>query len=480
MPTVLVIDVGSSSIRAILFDSDLQYTILSQRAHQFTTDKDGTAVADAEHLRTHVEECLDTASSHQFDAVGMTTFAGNLVGVNDDRQAVTAIYTYADTRNAPDVAALREHLDVSTIHQRTGCIIHTAYHPARFHWLQRTNPELMAQVTQWIDFGTYCYMKWFGEVRASYSVSSWSGMLNRESLTWDEFWLNELEIPHEKLPLLADFDEAMTGLRQPYADRWRDVPFFLPVGDGAAANIGAGAYQRDKLALTVGTTAALRRVTDEKLPAVPDGLWSYRVDKTHHLVGGATSEGGNVYEWATNTLKLPDDAENQLQQRETDSHGLTFIPLLAGERSPGYNPYASGVLIGLHRGSTPLDILQAGLEGLAIRLSIIARALINQDVTIIAGGNAITSSPALAQMIASAFDYPLRIPDVAETTARGVATLVQSALEGKPWSAYPEVSGTIVEPQAQAVRKLDAARQRQLDLYQLMVEIWKKNASDTF
>lgn len=480
MPTILVIDVGSSSVRAILFDSDLQYTILSQHAHQFTIGKDGTAVADAEHLRALVEDCLVTASSHQFDAVGMTTFAGNLVGVNDDGQAITPIYTYADTRNAPDVATLSDRLDVTSIHQRTGCIIHTAYLPSRFHWLQRTNPELFEQVAQWMDFGTYCYMKWFGEVRASYSVSSWSGMLNRASLTWDAEWLDEVEIPRDKLPPLADFDEAMTGLHQPYADRWRDVPFFLAVGDGAAANIGVSAYHRDKLALTVGTTAALRRVTDEELPPVPDGLWSYRVDKTHHLVGGATSEGGNVYEWAANTLKLPDDAQSQLQGREVDGHGLTFMPLLAGERSPGYNPYASGVMVGLHRGSTPLDILQAGLEGLAIRLSLIAQALINQDVTIIAGGNAINSSPALAQMIANAFDYPLTIPDVAETTARGVAILVQSALEGKPWSAYPEVSGTTVEPQAQAVRKLYAARQRQLDLYQSMVEIWKKNASDTY
>jgi gluconokinase len=479
MPTILVVDVGSSSIRAVLFDNDLQDTILAQREHRFATDKDGTSVADADHLRNLVEECLDAAFSEGFDAVGITTFAGNVVGVDREGRAITPIYTYADTRSAPDVVHLRERLDVQEIHQRTGCIIHTAYHPARFHWLQRVQPQLMEQVTYWIDFGAYCYKQWFGEVRVSYSLASWSGMLNRQSLSWDQAWLDELSLPREKLPPLADFDAAMTGLRESYAKRWRDVPFFLAIGDGASANIGVGAYQRDKLALTVGTTAALRHVTDKKLPPVPDGLWSYRVDKNHHLVGGATSEGGSVYEWAEDTLKIPPDVEEQLQQRQTNEHGLTFIPLLTGERSPGYNPYANGVLAGLRRSTTPLDILQAGLEGLAIRLSMIARALIKEDVTIIAGGNAIKSSPALAQMIANAFDYPLTIPDVSETTARGVAILVQSTLEGKPWSAYPEVSGKVVEPEAEAVRKLDAARQRQLELYESMVEIWQKNASDT-
>lgn len=479
MPTILVIDVGSSSVRAVLFDSDLQSTLVKQQAHEFTTDSDGTATADPEHLRKLVEECLDTASAHRFDAVGLTTFAGNLLGVDNGGKAITPIYTYADTRNAHDVTVLREQMDTSAIHQRTGCIIHTAYHPARFRWLQRTQPDLVERVTQWIDFGTYCYRQWFGEARASYSVSSWSGMLNRESLTWDDNWLAELGINPEKLPPLADFDQTMSGLLEPYGKRWRDVPYFLAIGDGAAANIGVGAYQKDKLALTVGTTAALRHVTDEKMPTVPDGLWSYRVDKKHHLVGGATSEGGNLYEWAARTLKLPENVEEQLQQREADSHDLTFLPLIAGERSPGYNPYADGVIVGLNRGTTPLDILQAGLEGLAIRLSIIAHKLIDQDVTIIAGGNAIKESQALAQMIANALDCPLTIPNVPETTARGVAILMQSALEGKPWSAYPEVSGPVVEPKPQAVRKIDAARQRQLELYQSMVEIWKKNASDT-
>src|SRR5262249_47742683 len=151
----------------------------------------------------------------------------------------------------------------------------------------------------------------------------------------------------------------------------------LPVGDGAAANIGCGCADESHIALTVGTTAALRLVSGDILPTVPPGMWGYRVDGTHHLMGGATSEGGNIFSWARDTLRLDegDDLDSTLMSRSPDAHSLTFLPLLAGERSPGWAAGATGSIVGLRLSTTPVDILQAALEGVALRLSLILEQL---------------------------------------------------------------------------------------------------------
>jgi len=99
------------------------------------------------------------------------------------------------------------------------------------------------------------------------------------------------------------------------------------------------------------------------------------VDARRHLIGGATNEGGSTIAWVRETFQVPEDAEAQLVTRPADSHGLTFLPFLTGERSPGYRAEASGTLHGLRAATTPLDVLQAAMEGVALRLAAIAENL---------------------------------------------------------------------------------------------------------
>jgi gluconokinase len=270
---------------------------------------------------------------------------------------------------------------------------------------------------------------------------------------------------------LTDFDQYMSGLAPDYASRWPQLagcPFFLAVGDGAAANVGIGALDASTMALTIGTTGAVRRIVTNNLPDIPSGLWSYRVDAKHHLVGGATSEGGNIYQWVTDHIRLEDNAESTLLGRPTDEHGLTFIPLLAGERAPGWATNATGALIGLRMGTTGIDILQAALEGVAIRLRIIADQLTQDDKpTIIASGGALLASPAFTKILANAFGREIHLADIPESTARGVALLVLSKLDGQ---AYPTPPYLIVEPSPDAAAKMIHAQERQIIWYDRIVK----------
>jgi gluconokinase len=471
MMNVLVIDVGSSSARALLFDQQtLEVLSAASRKYSFTTTPPGAAEVDARTLQGLVEDCLDEVLAHaaaqSVGVVGMDTFVGNVVGVNAKGQPVTPLYTYADTRSAPQVETLRSQIDVEETHQRTGCLPHTAYLPARLLWLRQQGHR---SGVRWLDFGNYLYEAWFGrEVPCSYSVASWNGLLNREKLAWDEEWRRLLDLPREALPDLADLDTLQTGLADAYAERWpvlRQVPFCLAIGDGAGANVGSGAVDASRIALTVGTTAAIRKVTAEAFPAVPPGLWCYRMDARHQLIGGATVEGGNIFQWVRQVVALPPEAESELPKRAPDAHGLTFLPLLAGERSPGWNARATGTVTGLRLSTTPLDVLQAALEGVALRLSLVLDQLTDGDEALAGAGGALTASPAWAQIMANAFGRPLEVLAEPEVTARGVAILALHALGASALDAYPPAIADTFQPQPDHVRALRAAREKQTWLY---------------
>ena len=162
--------------------------------------------------------------------------------------------------------------------------------------------------------------------------------------------------------------------------RWpvlKDVPWYPAIGDGAAANLGSGCGDPSRVALTIGTSGAMRVVLSHELAVVPEGLWLYRVDKRRSLLGGATTEGGNLFAWLRETLQLPSLAETEkaLGNMAPITHGMTMLPFLAGERAPGWRDNALAVLVGFTLNSRPLDILRSGLESVAYRFALIYRLI---------------------------------------------------------------------------------------------------------
>jgi gluconokinase len=478
----LTLDIGSSSVRAILFDDHanvIEGATIAQK-YNFDTTPDGGVTVEAEFLRGLVEQCVDEILQHpaarDIRAVGMDTFVGNMLGVDANGKPITPIYTYADTRSSEDVALLARQIDVDENLQRTGCPLHTAYHPARLHWLRRTQPETFEAVKHWVDFGSYLYATWFGQGTCSYSVASWSGLLNRQALTWDDEWLTRLGLDVARFPPLGDFGDSQSGLSPAYASRWsrlQNSPFYLALGDGAAANVGIGATHPNRLAITVGTTAALRVIIPSSdVPPVPKGLWTYRLDKNHHLMGGATTEGGNSFQWLQSLFPSLDFEREQaaIGQRPADSHGLTGLPLLAGERSPGWNSTATGTIHGLRLSSTPTDIVQATLEGVALRIALIAGQLPGLPDTIYVGGGAASASHLWVQMICNALNRPVHLVQVAEATAQGVALMLASAVDGAALDAYTPAIAFSFSPDPNNAARMQTARARQQDLYQRLYD----------
>jgi len=207
------------------------------------------------------------------------------------------------------------------------------------------------------------------------------------------------------------------------------------------------------------------------LHVLPSGLWRYRVDRGRAIVGGATSEGGNVYAWCRQVLRLgPDDeVEAALAALPPDGHGLTVLPHLAGERSPGWRGGRRGAISGLRLDTTSVDIVRAALEAVALRLAMVYGLLApcaSADHAVVASGGALSRSRAWTQIIADALGRPVAWSAEPEATSRGAALLALEALGLLPdlAAARQPLGETFTPDRARHARFRDALeRQRRFD-----------------
>ncbi len=487
---ILTIDVGTSSVRALLFDSSGHALpgIEARESYSVRTTSDGCSEDDPQAMVKRVERCIDSALAQagplasQIGAVAFDTLATTTLALDANGQPLTQLLTYADTRSAEDAALLRNTLNERDVHERTGCLLRPSYWPARIAWMRRARPQIWQATTRLMTIGEYLELCLFGQCRAGYSAASWTGLLDRKNLTWDAPLLDLLELPVEKLSPLVDQHAPLIGLLPAYAQRWpalRAIPWFPAIGDGAAANVGSGCTTPDRVALTVGTTGALRVVRPD-VQQVPNGLWCYRVDGRRALLGGATSEGGNAYAWLRETMQLgtPGEVEHALTAMRPDAHGLTVLPFWAGERSPGWAGDVRATISGLALATTPLDLLRASLEAVAYRFALIAERLIEPttgDTTrqpmLVASGGGLLGSPAWMQIIANVLGRPLSASAEPEATSRGAALLALEALDAIPSiEALPADLAETYTPDPDHHAIYRAAIERQQHLYDALIQ----------
>ena len=488
-PFVLALDVGTSSTRALLFDAcgTAVPNVFSQRTYKLTISAQGEVSVNANMLATIVEETINETLhlagpyAQQIIAVSLDTFWHSLLGVDTAGRPLTPVITWEDTRPGNAVYQLRAQFDEQAIHSRTGVHFHVSYWPAKLRWLLQSQPELPAQVAQWISFGEYLHRRFLGRSLCSLSMASGTGLLNISTLQWDAELVQALGIHPEQLPTLDKTGESIQGLLREYSTVWpvlRSVPWFPAIGDGAAACIGSGCIDSTRCSLTMGTSSAMRIVIEPGSVPPPPGLWLYFIDARRAILGGALSEGGNLLNWLCDSLELPTlkDAEPLAAAVAPDSHALTILPFLSGERSLGWHSEARLTITGLSRDSSPAAILRAGYEALAYRLLAIHEQLCGllpnktDQRKVQASGGVLLGSSLMKSIVADTLGIPIYPSLEQEASARGSALLALEALNVLPDLAH--VAPILLEPTLPDSERGEVYRraaQRQQKLYQVLL-----------
>lgn len=442
---ILALDIGTSSVRAALYD--LQGNVLPKsfvkNERTLTATEDGGAEIDANEAFSQIEKAIDDVLKKsakikgEIIAVAASSFWHSLVGVDERGKPTTKVFGWADTRSRKYVSGLRKKFDESKIHDRTGARFHSSFWTAKLLWLEKDFPKIFEQTDKWLSFSDFVALKIFGKAATSVSMASATGIFDVRRNVWDEELIKFLKVKKENLPEIGADDAQTFRLNEEYAERWKRLKtaeWFPAIGDGAANNIGAGCVKKSKAALMIGTSGAMRVAFRGAIPEkIPGGLWCYRIDRKRVITGGALSDGGGLYGWLKENFRIEKDddkTEKEISRREPDAHGLTFLPFLAGERGTGYHEDARGAVLGLKTATDTIDIVQAALESVAYRFAEIYEQLteICKIREIVASGGALRESPVWTQMIADVFAKNMSLPDTHEASSRGAVLLALETL----------------------------------------------------
>ena len=479
-------DIGTSSVRSALYDcqGNVLPKTMVKNERQLAATEDGGAEIDANLAFGQVVAAIDDVLGKaknvkgEITHVAASSFWHSLLGVDANGKPTTKVFGWADTRSRDHVEKLRRKFDETAVHNRTGARFHSSFWPAKLSWLQNEFPKIFAKTDKWLSLSDLVALRLFGTPATSVSMASATGIFDIRKCEWDTNFFRALKINNGKLPEIVSGDSISFQLTGAYAKRWprlAEARWFPAIGDGAANNIGAGCVTRSKAALMVGTSGAMRVAYKGEPPdSIPPGLWCYRIDRKRIIIGGALSDGGGLYHWLKENLKLTGSdnrIENEIARRTPDGHGLTFLPFLAGERSTGYHESAHGAVIGLRTATDAVDILQAALESVAYRFAEIFDQITSavKVKEIIASGGALRESPVWTQMIADVLARDMSLPDTREASSRGAVLLALEAIgkiEGIEKTQTPKGQGFKFDKKRNAV--YSRARKRHDKFYNEM------------
>lgn len=441
---ILAYDVGTSSIRAGLFDHTgalVRGTLVKHDRELISIDSENSEIA----AQTAIEQIIgviDAALEKASSVDGTIThcapsyFWHSIVGVDRSGEAATPVMTWADRRSREQTALLRAAFDEFEVHGRTGARFHSSFWPAKLLWIKENDASAWTRTTRWMSISDLVGLTLFGDAATGVAMASATGMFNIRECVWDTELCEWLGVGTDRMPVLAS-EKKTFKLCGTFARRWprlRDTQWRAPVGDGAANNIGSGCFGHGKASLMIGTSGAMRMAFEGEVTGqLPQGLWCYRIDPRRVIVGGALSDGGGLYAMLKRDLRIAgsdDEIAREIVRRGPDSHGISFLPFFAGERSTGYDENASGRTEGVTARHDAVDILQAAMESVIYRFAAILDQMkqICPVTEITASGGAIDNSPIWAQMAADILGRDIAVLCDPEASLRGAVLLALESI----------------------------------------------------
>lgn len=308
---VVGVDIGTTSTKSVVFD--LQNKAIAQHTvgYPLNAPVKGAAVQNPDTIfqavvRT-VKQALSCSGIEQSEilCLSFSTAMHSLIAVDDLGKPLTPIFTWADNRSTRYADRLKQEDKGRQIYARTGTPIHPMSPFVKLIWLREENQDLWQQAAKFISIKEYIFWQLFQEYVVDYSIASATGLFNFIELNWDAEALSIAGITSSNLSQIVPTTQVFSTMQPEYATEMgiaADTPVVIGANDGVLSNLGLGAISPGKLAITMGTSGAVR--TTIKQPQTdPEGrLFCYALTKDYWVVGGATNNGGIVLRWLKEQL----------------------------------------------------------------------------------------------------------------------------------------------------------------------------------
>jgi gluconokinase len=427
---VLALEASTSAAKALLFDCESGVISSAQERYGMEID-DGQGRTDTHGVFEAVCRLgKKIAEGKPVAAIAISSTWHSLSVCDESLTPQTVTYSW----NFPDTAGycrrMRENKALTwQFYSRTGCIPHPTF-PRHVLQLLRDHGINLSD-KRCITQGGYIYHQLTGEFCESRSTQSGTGFLNLHTLDYDSFTLDYFDVRPEQLGRLVDY-QTTASLNRHGADLLgldAGIPVVPAHPDGALNQVGNYANRDGIMTLSVGTSGALRMVTEK--PILPEGhpLWCY-AGVNSLISGAATSGAGNIIDWFFDRFTQGRfefaDFEEPIDPWMTYP---TFLPFLFGERCPGWQEDRLTGLFNLSPAHTIREMYAAVQMGILFNLyqcyEILREHHREPEEIILSGG--ITHSERWTQMLADLWGRDILVADNPNASLLGATALALHA-----------------------------------------------------
>lgn len=458
IPYILGVDIGTGSAKTVAVTPAGQIPASHRQTYVTHHPQPGYTEQDPEVVITAITAAINATvqkMGHAPTAIALSCAMHSFMAVDDQGKALTRLMLWSDNRSEAFAAALKGTPQGKRIYQACGTPVHPMSPFCKLQWLRENESEVFDKAACFIGIKELFLHRCFGEFIIDHSLASATGMFDIRELTWHAEALQVAGISEDRLPIPVEATQLLIGMDPRMADAMGVAPDTLILvgsSDGCLAQLGSGAVERGHAALTIGTSAAIRMMTDKPADDAQSRLFSYALTPSHYVCGGAINNGGNALQWFTQSF-LPWSDYNTFVASALamapGADGLLCLPYLLGERAPVWDSQARGAFVGIRQQHTSAHFQRALIEGICYGLYSVNEAL-EQAVTpvkevTVSGG--FTASPLWIQLLADIFQKPMLLHQDEDASAMGAALLGWHALEKiNAWQFDTGAAARVFEP----------------------------------
>ena len=429
--TILAIDQGTTSTRALAVGADGHAAIASVTRHRQLYPEPGRVEHDPAELVRNLETSLDAVEG--VAAVGIDNQGESCLAWHaDTREPVTNVIVWQDNRTGSEVERLKRDGAATEVMERCGLPLDSYFSASKLAWIVDHVPEARRLLKQGkLRLGTtdaFFLDCLAGECITDITTASRTSLMNLATGQWDEELCRLFGVPMEALPGIV----PTTGNLGEVTSRGRTVPVTASVVDQQASLYGHGCRRAGDAKITFGTGAFALLVTGERALRSPDqGLlptvaWQHDGDPPEYALDGGVYCAGSAIDWARGLGLFTDHASlDGFDRPAAIDRDLLFVPALSGLGCPHWDRRAAGLWIGLSLDTDPRDMMQSLLEGIALRAAEVIRAMssltgIGDEISVDGG---VSVNPYFRQFLSDVLGMCVSVKTFPEITAIGTAQL---------------------------------------------------------
>ncbi|MBC7827788.1 MAG: gluconokinase [Chitinophagaceae bacterium] len=437
----LGVDIGTTSVKAIAFnergDLIFRHATGYDMQHPAKNYSEQNAEEIFEAVVLSMNRVMDELHPMKPGLVSFSAMMHSVIAVNEKGNPITNCIIWADNRAAAIAKQIRETAEGEQFYHATGVPIHAMSPFCKLLWLREHEPEIFHSAYKFIGIKEYIFFKLFGRYIVDTAIASATGLLNIHSLDWDTPILDALELAETKLSQLVPVEYLLyyndESNSQYFLNLPAGTPFVVGSSDGALANLGTGSVSDDSMSVTIGTSAAVRILSDRAITDKDMSIFCYHANGDQYIIGGASNNGAVVMQWLKESLLQTTESYEQLFDLAATvsiaNDDLFFVPYILGERAPVWNSEAKGVFCGLTINHTKAHLVRAVIEGITYNLFSIGKLIMKTGtVKQIYAAGGFAESPLWLQLLADIFNCRVLVTGSLESSALGAVIVGVKAL----------------------------------------------------